>query len=643
MGAPVGSGDALVAGGCDVAACTATTERWSATSNTWSAKASLAAPRGYATATALADGRVLVVGGCADPLCATVLGDAEVYDPALDAWSDAGSMTSPRAGHTATLLADGAVLVAGGCADAACTTTLSTAEMWTSSGAGGSFGPAPAMAGARHHHTATLLGSGEVLMAGGADSTGSTIPTSEVYLPVAQQWIGTSAMLMSRAYHIGVLLNDGRVLVGGGCNPQTCIPFAEVFSPASLPADSDAGVDAGVEEEDSGVDAGEPDTGPAPPPGSPHPALYRTGVVTCATSTTQDLACPVAGWELEDGDFQPNAQAFVKSADDEVTDNTTGLVWQRGDDGQTYDQATAVAHCASFKSAEAATGWRLPSVIELMTLVDNGVALPSIDPSFVGARTTNYWTATPAASAQTLAWTVKFDFGEVIPLLTDTALPVRCVRGESKILNVGGVGLRKAGPLRALSETVQDTTTMLEWQRQDDGTKRSWKDALSYCSRLSLGGLSGWHLPNVSELLGIIQYDGLRNGVAIDEAFLAPKGDLYWTSSQNEGAPTLSWSITFNLGVVDGVTTTALGYARCVRHLEPGPPDAGAGTGGGPGAPSVSGGCGCELAPETASWAAGVWVASVATAFLGRRRRRLRQRRAVGPSERRGAVGCGRQ
>jgi len=216
-----------------------------------------------------------------------------------------------------------------------------------------------------------------------------------------------------------------------------------------------------------------------------------------------------------------------------------------------------------------------------------------------------------------LAWTVKFDFGEVIPVLMDTNLPVRCVRGSSKILNVGGVGLRKAGPLQATTQTVRDDTTMLEWQRRDDGTKRSWKDSLAYCAGLRLSGLSGWHLPNIGELLSIVQYDALHQGVAIDPAFEDAKEDLYWTSTQNEGSPTLSWSLTFNLGAVDGVTVTGLGYARCVRHLG-GTTSAGS--------PSGSGsGCGCQLGPGTP--AAGALGASsyLAALVVVRRRRRVRR------------------
>ena len=603
MGAAIGGGDAIVAGGCDVAACTADTERWSATKNAWSARAALAAPRGYATATTLADGRVLVIGGCADPACATVLGDATVYDPAADAWSDAGSMTSPRAGHTATLLDDGSVLVAGGCSDRSCATALSSVEIWTASGAfGGSFALAPAMAGARHSHTATRLLSGEVLIAGGDDQTGATVPTSEVYLPHERAWVPTTAMLMARAYHIAVALANGEVLVGGGCNPQTCIPWAEVFSPASLPPDADGGVppDASPSSQQDGG-SGAIDAGLPPPPASPHPPLYRTGIVTCATDDTQDLACPSAGYELEDGDFKPDTQSFTRTGDDEVTDATTGLVWQASDDGQTYDHASATQHCAALATASTAAGsWRLPSVVELMTINDYGEASPSIAAAFTGARSTNYWASTPVVSTQTLAWTVKFDGGEVIPLLMETNLPVRCVRGTSSILRSPGAGLRKAGAFDAGPLTVRDATTGLEWQRRDDGTKRSWKDALSYCARLPLGGKSGWHLPNVSELLGIVQYDATHDGVAIDTAFQTARADLYWTSSQNEGSPSASWGVMFNLGSVDGVSVNGLGYARCVRHIEP--PGA---AGSEPVAVAVRGSsCGCVLGPGARDGAA---------------------------------------
>ena len=446
-------------------------------------------------------------------------------------------MSSPRAGQTATLLRDGTVLVAGGCADAQCMTTLASVDIWTASVAegdggegAGSFAPGPSMATARHHHTATVLNNGEVLMAGGANSSGASLPTSEVYLPLAREWLGTSAMLMARAFHVGALLNDGRVLVAGGCNPATCISFAEMFSPANLPADSDSGVDAAsLEMEDSGATAIRLGTWArrdiASPVALPHGG-DRTGM-----RHGHDAGFPVPAGGLESPGQRLSAEHPVDVEDGRRGDRQPhgAHLAARRRQQQLHLRASGPA-LRELHSTEASTGWRLPSVVELMTLIDSGVYLPSINPYFNQAQSTNYWTSTPTASTNMLSWTVKFDFGEVIPYLQDTQLPVRCVRGKSTILNVagedGGTGLRKAGPLTPTALTVQDTTTGLEWQRTDDGIKRSWKDSLDYCAGLSLGGLSGWHLPNISELLGIVQYDALNSdGVAIDPAFTGAQAE----------------------------------------------------------------------------------------------------------------------
>jgi len=156
--------------------------------------------------------------------------------------------------------------------------------------------------------------------------------------------------------------------------------------------------------------------------------------------------------------------------------------------------------------------------------------------------------------------------------------------------------------------------TKLEWQRVNDGTKRSWKDSLDYCANLLLGGFSGWHLPNISELTGIVQYDALNNGVAIDPAFEGAQGDLYWTSSQNEGLPTLSWTVTFNLGLVDGISVTGLGYARCVRHMES--------------QASSGSSCGCEVPGGSGRATGALWASALApitrSSFTGRWRPRIR-------------------
>lgn len=592
--AVLAGGDAVAAGGCDSARCFADAARYGAATNAWTSIAPLSAPRGYHTSTTLRDGRVLVLGGCGDATCATVLSDAELYDPATDSWRSAGAMSTPRAGHTASLLDDGSVLVTGGCSRQPCKdATLGSSELWQVDPArGGRFSAGPPMIAPRHHHTATRLASGQVLLAGGTDVADSTRATSEVYLPVARRFLPTPRMMMSRAYHAATALATGEVLVSGGCNAATCLPWAEVFSPAGLPAET---ADGGLVVLDGGVDPPEPELDAGPPftpTGGPHPKLFRTGVFSCGTDTVQDLPCPIAGYPAQDGEFQPNTRPMVPGAD-EVRDTLTGLTWQAKDDGRTYAQAAAVEACAAYGTGAAPAGqWRLPTVLELATINHYGKIGPSVDQAFApGTQQTNYWTASPVAGSQLLFWTVKFDAGEVVPLLGDTPLPMRCVRGTL----AGGTPaghLRLAGPLTAAADTVRDDLRGLEWQRRDDGQKRTWRESLDYCAHLDLGGKRDWHLPNTYELLSLVEF-GSADAVKIDPAFENTQGDLYWTGTFNEGIPTLSWSVTFNLGVVDGVTYSGHALARCVRHQQP---------------PAAKPTCGCQAGAGEALLALGLFA-----------------------------------
>ncbi len=609
MAAALPAGGALFAGGCDTERCFSDGARYDAAKNTWAPAAALSFARGYATATALADGTVLVIGGCADAACATVLGDAERYDPVADRWQPAGTMATPRAGHAATLLDDGTVLVSGGCSEQSCKAkTLTSSEIWRLDDNGGLFTPGATMTTPRHHHTATLLANGEVLLAGGTDATNATKAAAEIYFPVSRRFFEAPRMMDSRAYHVAVKLDSGNVLVAGGCNPATCLPFAEVFSPAGLPVESG---DGGIWDAGAPVDlapAGPPDWGaPLAVEGGPHPKLFRTGATSCATDDAQDLPCPIAGFPAQDGEYQPDTHPFVPSGD-EVHDTVTGLTWQAVDDGKTYSNDDAIAQCAKLSTGAAGAGsWRLPTVVELMTTIDFATAGPSMDQAFANAQPTNYWTVSPVAGSKTLAWTVKFDAGEVVPLLRDSALPIRCVRGQLTAAPAGGGHLRLAGPYTVTPNTVRDEANVLEWQRRDDDQRRNWREALDYCATLDLDGHHDWHLPNVAELLGIVEFAS-TDPVKIDPAFDGAEGDLYWTSTFGEGAPTLSWSITFNMGIVDGVTTTGLGYARCVRHIQP--------------PPAPPSGCGCHVAaaPARGSLVAALLVAALLALALLRRR-----------------------
>ncbi|HJT17446.1 MAG TPA: kelch repeat-containing protein [Thermoanaerobaculia bacterium] len=134
----------------------------------------------WQSATTLRDGTVLVAGGSDDFDCAPIR-DAEIYDPATNAFTPVGPMTAERALHAATLLADGTVLITGG-GDGWCgAPTLDGAELYIPSER--SFMPDGFMTRTRSGHTATLLNDGTVLIAGGFSLPYSVTNTAEVYRP----------------------------------------------------------------------------------------------------------------------------------------------------------------------------------------------------------------------------------------------------------------------------------------------------------------------------------------------------------------------------------------------------------------------------------------------------------------------------
>jgi hypothetical protein len=152
---------------------------------------SMSSPRLGHTATLLGDGTVLVVGGeilLFDPTFGDVsvfLASAEIFNPATGTFSSTGSMASLREGHTATLLADGTVLVVGGTSGVGAP-ALASAEIYNP--ATRTFSPTGSMATVRFAHTATLLANGNVLVTGGDAGAqfGAPVASAEIYNPATR-------------------------------------------------------------------------------------------------------------------------------------------------------------------------------------------------------------------------------------------------------------------------------------------------------------------------------------------------------------------------------------------------------------------------------------------------------------------------
>ena len=194
-------------------------ELYDPASDAWSAAGLLAAGRYSHTATLLPNGKVLVAGGYAYP---GYLASNELYDPASNSWSAAGALQTGRYSHSATLLPNGKVLVAGGDGSGDNLAELydPASDAWSSAGA---------LTSARERHTATLLPNGKVMVAGGNRVAAS----AELYDPTSDAWSVAGALAAERHSHTATLLADGKVLVAGGYGSEGDFSSTELYDPAS--------------------------------------------------------------------------------------------------------------------------------------------------------------------------------------------------------------------------------------------------------------------------------------------------------------------------------------------------------------------------------------------------------------------------
>ncbi len=317
--------------------------------------------------------------------------------------------------------------------------------------------------------------------------------------------------------------------------------------------------------------------GSAPkPPGWPDsPTAY------CSDGTTE-IPCPTgdkAPSHGQDGDHRLNVPTYAVDAEGDplVTDSITGLTW-RSTPLSLMGHTEAEAFCASQKFANL-DGWRLPTRIELLSLVDYGAAGARIDHlAFPKVAEVRLWTSTEHLVGNppgTNFWTVDLGCsslacgptgdgpGNTHGAFYDTPLASLCVRGPA--LKVGMLGSPHDG-------TITDESTGLTWQSAlSPAQSTTWLGALQYCrdtmNNNAFGMYTDWRLPSIKELQTLADDEG-ATPPAILQGIVAAEQGYVWSSTPVVEAKQPARA--YMLFTYDGSTsslamTQSYPRVRCVR------------------------------------------------------------------------------
>jgi N-acetylneuraminic acid mutarotase len=229
-------GQVLIAGGSSTLTNTPTAELYNSATETWTPTGNLNDGRVGHTATLLANGQVLVAGGNGNNDSSVTLATIELYNPLSGTWIFTGPMIQAREGHTATLLPNGQVLLAGGVTGTPSLTYLPIAEIYDP--VSRSDTPTGTMSTPRTGDSATLLPNGKVLVTGGrGNATGFSTNSAEVFDISTGLWSVTNALSVARFSHTATLMANGKILVTGGSADVSYIGLSdtEIYDPTIAP------------------------------------------------------------------------------------------------------------------------------------------------------------------------------------------------------------------------------------------------------------------------------------------------------------------------------------------------------------------------------------------------------------------------
>lgn len=293
----------------------------------------------------------------------------------------------------------------------------------------------------------------------------------------------------------------------------------------------------------------------------------------------------------DDGNLQKGvawpATRFVEDVTGTVPDTLTGLVWAK-DAGtptagpcaggrKSWQGSLDYVACLNSSSYLDFSDWRLPTIVELQSLFNDGASSNATwltGQGFANVQTSYsyYWSSTTFAGSQDLAWNVNLRDSKpeyatgsktgstfyVLPVRGTTSEPARLRRsGQTLSYAAGDDGQLEPGvawpeprfTADATAQCLADGLTGLVWVRYPLPTLGTWQEALEYSNSLNLCGYTDWRLPNRQELRSLVDYGETLTASYLNEtAFGGVKSREYWTSTSYAPATGSAWGVELGSG-----------------------------------------------------------------------------------------------
>ena len=285
--------------------------------------------------------------------------------------------------------------------------------------------------------------------------------------------------------------------------------------------------------------------------------LPDTGQTTSYTSTFG-----------EDNDYLINTPSYTNNGDGTITDNVTGLMWQKVDGGS-MSYASASSYCDNLTLANY-TDWRLPTPLESFSILIHQNNNPAINTAFFSSSSSlvaqYWWTNTTQLGDNSKVWCTNSGGGignkpksEAIGEVGGTfRYNVRAVRNSTTPTTLPNHFTDNS------DGTITDNLTQLIWQKVTNPSALTWEQALAYAEGLSLGASSEWRLPNIKELQSLND-ETLTNPSVNTDYFSSIGVKNYWSSTSLPNQTTEAWYCNTKFGITTYDLKTNSNYVICVR------------------------------------------------------------------------------